>query len=289
MLNEGPLHKLAWRARFLFGPNPFSFWERLAYVNPLGPALGLAELVDRSHRRDRNGEPYFGLAGLKLYYRPEMPFADEPEYLDSVRLILRESYLRPDYFSPEVRIAPGDRVLDLGGNIGTTALAFSRLAGPTGQVYTFEPVTDDVLRRNVQANRVTNVHVLATAVADRCGEAEIEISGCGIDSSIARSPGGSRPALKRKVPLTTVDRFVEQEGLDRVDFIKMDIEGAEELALRGSAQVIERFRPRWTIASYHTDHVGEKQHPKLLKLLRDFGYQTAEGCREGKPERIYAW
>jgi len=72
--------------------------------------------------------------------------------------------------------------------------------------------------------------------------------------------------------MTTVDRFVEERGLAQVDFIKCDIEGAEELAIRGAEKTIERFRPKWTISSYHTDPSGDAQHPKLVSLLTELGY-----------------
>jgi hypothetical protein len=55
------------------------------------------------------------------------------------------------------------------------------------------------------------------------------------------------------VPLTTIDRIVSELELSRVDFIKMDIEGAESNAIRGAAETLERFRPRMAIASYHND------------------------------------
>ena len=53
----------------------------------------------------------------------------------------------------------------------------------------------------------------------------------------------------------------------------MDIEGAEELAIRGAEEVIRRFRPRWSISSYHHDMTGDRQHPKLIALLKAAGYK----------------
>ena len=85
--------------------------------------------------------------------------------------------------------------------------------------------------------------------------------------------------------MTTLDAFVEERSVDRVDVVKLDVEGAEELVLRGSKRVIDQFRPKLTIASYHTDPDGDKQHPKLVALLRDWGYELEEV--PGK--HIYAW
>jgi hypothetical protein len=112
---------------------------------------------------------------------------------------------------------------------------------------------------------------------------ELDLSDKLIDCSIARAPSGHN--VKLKISLTTVDEFVEQEKLPRVDFIKMDIEGAEEPALRGAMRTINRFRPKWSIASYHLDFAGEPQHPKLVRLLKESGYRV----EEVEQQRIYAW
>jgi FkbM family methyltransferase len=287
----GMLNKVTWRARFLLGNNPFSVRERLAYINPVGKRLSREELISRSRRCDRDGTDYYRLDGLKLYFRPDFPITDEAEFRFCTELVLRESYLYHDEFSEHVRLRSGDYALDLGGNIGTVAITFSRVVGPTGRVFSFEPLTHAVLRRNLEANDIRNVELIPEGVSDRPGEAEINFTDQCINSSIANpTPGdGALPVHKRKISLTTVDRFVEERELDRVDFIKMDIEGAEEPALLGSQKVIERFRPKWSIASYHVDFEGELQHPKLVRRLRDFGYQIEEVQQDGRFVRIFAW
>ena len=55
------------------------------------------------------------------------------------------------------------------------------------------------------------------------------------------------------MPLTTIDRIVAELDLPRVDYIKLDIEGAESNAIRGASKTLEKFRPRMAIASYHND------------------------------------
>jgi hypothetical protein len=62
-----------------------------------------------------------------------------------------------------------------------------------------------------------------------------------------------------RVPLTTIDKLVEELKLERVDYIKMDIEGAEEKALRGGHETIKRFRPRLSVSVYHAE-----DHPKTV-------------------------
>jgi hypothetical protein len=70
-----------------------------------------------------------------------------------------------------------------------------------------------------------------------------------------RGDAGAAPAgdAASVVATTTIDQFVERTGLERVDYIKMDVEGAELNVLRGAAQTIERFAPKLAIAAYHKD------------------------------------
>lgn len=313
-VNQGGLiGKVSWRIRFLRDPvawffeqphfrgleesplragltedlKRMSLRERAAFVSRpdgRGPNL-LDHLLLRRLREAADGEPYFDLYGTRIFFRPDYPVADESAMLQGVLLILKEAFAdRCYFFTPEVSIDEGDTVLDLGGNLGTSAMLFSRLVGPRGRVHSFEPIFHRVLGRNLRENGVGNVEVVPLGVADAPGEIEFAVSDAGIDSRIA-CPAHGAIRNRRPVRLTSLDDYVEREGIGRVDFIKMDIEGAEELALRGARRVIGEFRPKLTIASYHTDPTGEPQHPKLVRHLDQLGYQI----REVDGTHIYAW
>ena len=170
-----------------------------------------------------------------------------------------------------------------GAHIGTSAILFSRDAGPDGRIYSFEPVHHQVLARNLRENGVSGAEVIPKGASDQSGEAEFALSPKGIDSRMAGKRALRWP--RQKLPVVSLDDFVRERRIERVDFIKMDIEGGEELALRGARRVLERFRPKLSVASYHTDVSGEAQRPKLLKLIRELGYQVKELGRQ----HIYAW
>jgi FkbM family methyltransferase len=197
--------------------------------------------------------------------------------------VVSESFVDPLLFWGPVSVGPGDVVFDLGANIGTTAAVFSERVGPAGRVYAFEPCVVDELRGNLERNKLDNVEVVAAAVSDEPGEVEITFGPTAIDSSIVSHPAWHSGRMT--VPAVTLDRFAEDRGLDRVDFIKVDIEGAEELAIRGAARVVERFRPRWSVSSYHRDMLNEYQHPKLVKLLGEMGYRV----RQVQQHHIFAY
>ncbi|HTP49825.1 MAG TPA: FkbM family methyltransferase [Anaeromyxobacteraceae bacterium] len=121
----------------------------------------------------------------------------------------------------------GDVVIDGGGALGDSALWFAHRAGGSGRVvsFEFEPAHLTVFRENLSLN------------PSLAGRVEIVP-----EALRARSEsGGSAPAR-------SIDDFVEASGLERVDFVKLDIDGAEKDALAGAERTLRRFRPRLAIA-----------------------------------------
>jgi FkbM family methyltransferase len=164
---------------------------------------------------------------------------------------VREQVL--DYYGP---LRKGDVVLDCGANIGL----FTRKALDAGarRVISIEPSPEilECLRRNhardIAAGRVV---VVPEGVWDSVGKVTFQIDD---ENRGADRFTTGKPEFRRafELPVTTVDALVEKLGLDRVDFIKMDIEGAEVRALRGARATLARFRPRMAIAAYHKSDDG---------------------------------
>ncbi len=287
---SGITKKLTWRVRELADHGTFPIKVRLDKVNPFTGWRSHDEYLARSRKTDANGEQYFALAGHRVYTRAaELPVQDEAKHLEATLTILREAYLFNEILGDDhLKLNPGDVVLDLGGNIGTSAMHFGEQVRPDGRIYSFEPITHTILQRNLDVNGLADVvEVVPMAVADREGELEFDTNDSYIDSSLTRVLHDPDMPKQRsmKAKVTTVDRFVADRALQRVDVIKMDIEGAEELAILGAKETIERFRPRWTISSYHLDHRNEPQHPTLVRLLRERGYEV----REVDQKQIFAW
>jgi len=137
----------------------------------------------------------------------------------------------------------GDVVIDAGANEGFFTAAFGKYIGGAGRVIAIEPVPHCVgrIERNARLNKIDDrVKAIAAAVSDKAGKTTLDISqGIG-RASIARDMGGSNLI---EVEAVTIDGVVEAEGLNRLDFIKIDIEGAEFMALKGAARSIARFKP----------------------------------------------
>ena len=137
----------------------------------------------------------------------------------------------------------GDVFLDIGANIGWFTLLASTLVGESGRIHAFEPrrPTVDYLRRSVAMNGLESVVAVHDfGLADVEGEAQL-----GWTPS-SRNPGHSFLVDKDSADLETMAirlRRLDSLNLERVDLIKMDVEGAEPKILAGARKVIENFRP----------------------------------------------
>ena len=275
--------------RFLLKNRCLSFRERLKIVLTINKDA--KDSIIRRFTLNRlvvseNKESYFDIAGYKIFFRPDYKVCDTQYFMKGVTSVLIETFLLPEYFNSNCQIKEGDIVLDLGSCIGTTVLLFSKIVGKGGKVFAFEPVTYNSVRLNMEKNNISNVEIISKAVSDRIGKAEIEMSDYCLDSSMAnREYTKGYYRHKKAIDITSLDAFAQEAMLSKVDFIKMDIEGMEELAIRGAANMIAKYRPKWSISSYHTDFNNEPQHDKLVKLLRDCGYRI----EESRKHHIYAW
>ena len=171
------------------------------------------------------------------------------------------------YVHEKIRVRPGDIVLDCGASIGV----FTRQALSMGAatVVAIEPGPDSVecLRRNFPSEIASGkLIVCPRGVWDREDALPLIVDGNTSigDGFVIRRPGDH---LGVSVPLTRIDTLVSELKLPRVDFIKMDIEGAEQEALRGARQTLARFRPRLAISAYHKRE-DPREIPALVRSAR---------------------
>jgi FkbM family methyltransferase len=142
-------------------------------------------------------------------------------------------------------ISKGSVCFDIGANIGVVSTQIARKVGADGRVYCFEPVPriNNLLRNNLQRNGfLSQAIIVAKALSDHVGEATFHVASefapnQGMGSLVTGNSG------ELKVELDTLDNFCDNEGVKRIDFIKLDIQGAEPLFLKGAMKSISRFKP----------------------------------------------
>ena len=216
------------------------------------------------------------LFDVRYQRRPDLPKMKIITRAAQLRLMnsYRQYLIRRNGY--DISPVAGDVVLDCGACIGEIALLFAGLAAPAGQVHMFDPIALHARFCQLQASLnpayAPMLHVNTLAVGDstherRRADAEAEHI----------TPGAVSTA---DFPCTTLDDYATNK-LKRVDFIKMDIEGAEMSALAGAAGVIAEFKPRLAISAYHKPEDLWEIPRKLKELNPDyeimFGHHTPIG------------
>ena len=148
-------------------------------------------------------------------------------------------------------LKPGDRVVDVGANIGYYAIMFARLVRKEGSVLCIEPEPDNLveLRRNVAGNDLCNVEILGVAAGEKVGRVGFA---AGINGTVASEPDG-----QLDVDMVLLDSVINE----KIDLIKIDVEGYEGQVLAGAERVLRQFHPKLFV----------EVHPELL-----IGYTTAD-------------
>ena len=181
-------------------------------------------------------------------------------YLIADHTLLAESY-------PAHTVRPGDVVIDCGAHVGV----FSALALELGAAKVLsvepDPVARECLQRNLAAEiEAGRVIIISEGVWSEDTTLDLVKSPQNSGASSAVFP---LPGAKASIEVTTLDRLVSQTSLSRVDFIKMDIEGAEREALAGAHKTLVRLRPRLMLDSNH--------RPDDLPVFRSILSDTAAG------------
>jgi len=135
-------------------------------------------------------------------------------------------------------IKPGMTVVDIGAHLGYYTRLFSQLVGSTGKVLAFEPCPENypLLKHNLSARQYSNVQLFDCAISDQSGRVPLYLSPGHSNHSLL--PGYTETQGILEVESISLDAFLSQQGIQRLDFIKVDVEGAEPLVLAGMRQTV---------------------------------------------------
>jgi len=176
-------------------------------------------------------------------------------------------------------LEPGMVVVDGGANDGLYTLFAARRVTPSGHVLAVEPSPREVerLSSNLALNRITNASVLNVALGATDGTATLAVAEAGHEGQNTIGARVSNPKVETAAHVTvtveTLDRIVEREKLERLDLVKLDVEGSEVEALRGGGTALARFRPLMLLEA-EEERLASQNRTKadLVACLADLDY-----------------
>jgi FkbM family methyltransferase len=224
-------------------------WLRRAVIDALDRSFGrkiLARLSTSFARRgtDLDVAIYYDRAWIHRIGSVHLPVSDRFEYRREWGSVLESTFgpIEANWFF-RYRPRAGDTIVDVGAGDGLDSMVFANAVGASGKVLAVEahPATFVLLEQTCRLNRLANVIARQCAVMDRSGTIAIAEAGSHRDfySVIGGTQGSART---KEVPAITLDDLCRDHDLSRIDFLKMNIEGAERQALRGAREVLARTR-----------------------------------------------
>jgi len=165
----------------------------------------------------------------------------------------------------------GSVFYDVGANVGFYSLLAAVLLHP-GRVYAFEPLPKNLhyLRRHVELNGIRNVETLELAISNQVGTALFE-------TEETRAAGKLQTTGNVRVQTASLDALLNEERIAPPNYIKMDIEGTEFLALLGAKECLTRYLPRLFLATH-----GKDVHTSCCELLSSYNYEIEYIARESE-------
>jgi FkbM family methyltransferase len=174
-----------------------------------------------------------------------------------------------------------DVALDIGANIGAHTLPIARCVGPLGRVHAFEPtafafakLAANIARNPALGERITARQILLSDGGAAAPPAAIAAS-WPLDGGRGGHPlHGGREKTTQGAKAQTLDFYVARAGLERIDFIKLDVDGNECQVLRGWRETLRRFRPPIILElAPYVFSGGENSFEAFIELLRRAGYK----------------
>jgi len=185
---------------------------------------------------------------------------------------------------------PGMVALDVGADIGYYTVNLAKRVGPQGRVIAFEPIPEarKRLEQNISTNGYNNITVSPYALGNQDGIVYLEDPFTKSRISLTKSENGSNGANDIKVIIKRMDDLINDLELDRIDIVKMDIEGAEHEALRGMEQSLRKYKPVLVIEVHH-EYLPffNSTADAVLEWLKGVGYRL-ELIDEGEMDLSHA-
>jgi FkbM family methyltransferase len=226
---------------------------------------------------------------LKVHLRPKSVRAQGYKFFIDRRDFKVSSYLLKNKVHEPLetdlvknQINKGDVVIDVGANIGYYALIFAGLVGENGKVFAFEPDPDNfaLLNKNVKENKFKNVVLINKAVSDKSGKTTLYLSENNKGDHRIYDSGEKRKSIV--VNVVCLDDFLKDKK-DKINFIKMDIQGAEGNAIKGMLGLIKNNNKIKILTEFWPMGLNNFNFSarNFLKIIEDCGFSFYDVLNAG--------
>jgi FkbM family methyltransferase len=211
------------------------------------------------------------------------------------KIFFRGSYSEDQIVLMERLLTKDSVFLDVGANQGEFSIAAARIAR---KVLAFEPVSEyrQRLFTNIRLNQFENVQVYPFALSDGDGSLPIYDQNGNFSDGTRHEglptlfPSAARDEAREVVPVRRMDDVLREADVDRVDLIKLDIEGAEWVALRGAAETIRTYHPILILEiGRETCQAAGYEPEQLVDWLRSMNYRVERIGYRGRTLPIEGW
>lgn len=258
-------------------------WLKKFGYKRFNPLYGLPKVISKVELEDEvllvelnNGIRLYGHRDESI--RPEMKYGDPQKlgeiaqfkYFGSFLFYLSEQYaeaIYERYYQPQ----KGDIIVDVGASVGVFTAKAAKLVGDEGKVIAIEPESKNfgLLCKNVEANGLQNVEVIHKGVWSAKSKLKLNLAERTGGHSFYK---GHCIGKFEEVEVDTLDSILRESGIRRVNFVKMDIEGAEIEALKGANETL-RNDVKLAIAAYHVVD-GKKTYKTIAPQLEERGFEA---------------
>jgi len=239
--------------------NTPDFWRNQNYIEPYQSKTDIYSIDFMNWK--------FPLTNLDVVGFPIKLYGSAPG-VNSIFIIKQYELLQENL---KIEVKEGDIVIDCGGCFGDTALYFAEKSGVNGKVHVFEFINDNILllNKNLSLNPELErrIQLIEKPLWNESGNKLYYLPN-GPGSFVSEK---TFEGYTHEVTTISIDDYIENYKITRVDFIKMDIEGAEIKCLEGAIKVIKEFKPKLAIALYHST-IDFDRIPRFIKNL-DLGYK----------------
>ena len=252
------------------------FWSNMKLIESHQSKVDFIDILFMNLRMPLTDLSFLGVP-IKMYYSA---------LGINIDFIIKQYELHRDEM--HIVAEPGDIVIDAGGCFGDTALYFAQKVGKEGEVHVFEFIPDNIatFKKNIALNEVLEpaIKLVSNPLWSSSGQQVFYLSnGPGSRVSMNEFEG-----YTNKTITLSIDDYRNSENLSRIDFIKMDIEGAELNALKGAEETIKQFKPKLAIALYHSTAEFESIPRYINELNLGYKFYLSHSTIYGEETMLFA-